>query len=263
MTFRNDPDGRRLPVKLDTTSNGEYAPVPLEPVHHEARQVAMEAATTNAKRLGLKRRELLVSACGAATALLGMNAAYARAGRTGGWFDVPKLAALEPESARAVVEGDEFIFDVQGHFVNPTGAWLKRLPEGARPLRGFTTDPRCEPHRGPGDLDYLRCVGPDQFVKDVFLDSDTDLMVLSFVPSVAPRASRSRSRRRRPPRASSSSSRARTACTSTGASTRTRPVTSNAWTCSRRSTRCRRGRPTRSGARTRRASGWTTSPASP
>ena len=185
MTFRNDPDGRRLPVKLDTTSNGEYAPIPLEPVHCEARRVAMESATTSAKRLGLKRREFLVSACGAATALLGMNAAYARAGRTGGWFDVPKLAALEREAARAAMDGEEFIFDVQGHFVNPTGAWLERLPEGARPLRGFTSDPRCEPHRGPGDLDYLRCVGPEQFVKDVFMDSDTDLMVLSFVPSTA------------------------------------------------------------------------------
>jgi len=50
-------------------------------------------------------------------------------------------------------------------------------------LQGFTSDKRCEPHLGPGDLDYLRCVGPDQFVKDWFLDSDTDLMVLSFVPS--------------------------------------------------------------------------------
>jgi predicted TIM-barrel fold metal-dependent hydrolase len=29
----------------------------------------------------------------------------------------------------------------------------------------------------------LRCLGPEEFVKDVFLDSDTDLMVLSFVPS--------------------------------------------------------------------------------
>jgi predicted TIM-barrel fold metal-dependent hydrolase len=29
----------------------------------------------------------------------------------------------------------------------------------------------------------LQCIGPDEFVKDVFLDSDTDLMVLSFVPS--------------------------------------------------------------------------------
>ena len=84
MESRYDPDGRRLPIKLDSTSNGEYAPIPLEPVHRAARYEAMEMATANARRLGLRRREFLISACGAATALLGMNTAYARAGRNGG-----------------------------------------------------------------------------------------------------------------------------------------------------------------------------------
>ena len=28
--YRNDPDGRRLPIKLDATSNGEYVPIPLD-----------------------------------------------------------------------------------------------------------------------------------------------------------------------------------------------------------------------------------------
>jgi uncharacterized protein len=183
MNHRHDPNGRRLPVKLDTTTNGEFAPVPLWSVHHYANRLAHETATVNAKRLGLGRRHFLVSACGAATSLLGMNAAYARAGFTGGWFDLPDDAALDLQVAQAAVAGNEFIFDVQGHFVNPTGAWTKLLPEGARPLQFATEDARCEPHRGPGTLDYLRCVGPDQFVKDVFMDSDTDLVVLSFVPS--------------------------------------------------------------------------------
>jgi hypothetical protein len=183
MGQRHDPHGLRLPVKLDSTSNGEFAPVPLEPVHRQANQLAQEAATMNARRLGLDRRGFLVSACGAASSLLAMNAAYARTGRTGGRYDLPDEAALDRQVAQAAVGGNEFIFDVQGHFVNPTGAWTKQLPEGARPLQFATDDARCEPHRGPGQLDYLRCVGPDQFVKDVFLDSDTDLMVLSFVPS--------------------------------------------------------------------------------
>lgn len=183
MHFENDPDGRRLPVKLDTTTNGEFAPIPLEPVHRLARHVALEAATRNAKRLGVDRRSFLVSSCGVATTLLGLNAAYAREGRRGGSFDVPAEAALEQQAAKAAVGGNELIFDVQGHFVNPTGAWLKALPPGFKPLREFTSDARCAPHQGPGDFDYLRCIGPDQFVKDVFLDSDTDLMVLSFVPS--------------------------------------------------------------------------------
>jgi len=112
-----------------------------------------------------------------------MNAAYARSGRTGGFYDLPREAAFDPQLARAALDGNDFIFDVQGHFVNPTGAWLKRLPAGAKPMQGFASDARCAPHQGPGERDYLKCIGPDQFVKDVFMDSDTDLMVLSFVPS--------------------------------------------------------------------------------
>ena len=183
MRYHHDPHGTRLPVKLDTTTNGEFAPIPLEPVHHLARHMAFEAATRNAMRLGLDRRSFLVSACGVATTLLAMNAACAHEGRRGGFFELPKESALDQQAARSAVDGKEFIFDVQGHFVNPTGAWLKSLPPGAKPLRAFASDRRCEPHQGPGNFDYLRCIGPDQFVKDVFLDSDTDLMVLSFVPS--------------------------------------------------------------------------------
>lgn len=183
MRYVNDPEGLRLPVKLDTTTNGEFAPIPLSPVHLEARQRAFESCGMNAKRVGLDRRGFLVSACGVATTLLGFNAAYARAGMAGGYYELPKEAALDNALARSAVDGGEFIFDVQGHFVNPSGAWLKRLPKGAKPLGFATSRDACKAHQGPGDFDYLRCVGPDQFVKDVFLDSDTDLMVLSFVPS--------------------------------------------------------------------------------
>jgi predicted TIM-barrel fold metal-dependent hydrolase len=181
--YNHDPDGTRLPVKLDTTTNGEFAPIPLGEIHRRANRTALEAATANARRLGLDRRSFLVSACGVASTLLSFNQAQASTGPRGGFYELPKEAALDMHAARSAVDGSEFIFDVQGHFVNPTGAWLKRLPPSAKPLTFATDDKRCEPHRGPNRFDYLRCVGSDQFVKDVFLDSDTDLMVLSFVPS--------------------------------------------------------------------------------
>jgi len=182
MPERHDPEGVRLPIKLDSTSNGEYAPIPLEPVHREANARAKASAGAHAKRLGLTRRDFLVSAGGVATTLLGMNEAYAAAGRTGGFFDLPGDAALDLALARSKLDSTDFIFDVQGHFVNPTGAWTKRLPDTAKPLQMPKTQ-QCGPSKGPGRLDYLQCIGPDEFVKDVFLDSDTDLMVLSFVPS--------------------------------------------------------------------------------
>ena len=37
--------------------------------------------------------------------------------------------------------------------------------------------------RRRGDRGYLDCLSESEFIKDIFLDSDTDIMVLSFVPS--------------------------------------------------------------------------------
>ncbi len=176
-----DPDGRKLPVKLDSTSNGEFAPVPLDHSHRHANHLAREWASELARKLGQSRRAFLTTLSGAASTLLAFNAAHARAGRNGGFFEISNEAKTDAALAAAELGKREFIFDVQGHFVNPTGAWTKRLPPGAKPLQFPST--QCDLAKGPGERAYLNCIGPDQFVKDVFLDSDTDLMVLSFVPS--------------------------------------------------------------------------------
>ena len=42
-----DPEGRRLPIKLDATSNGEFVPVPLSGANREANRRAHEAAAAN------------------------------------------------------------------------------------------------------------------------------------------------------------------------------------------------------------------------
>jgi predicted TIM-barrel fold metal-dependent hydrolase len=178
-----DPGGTRLPIKLDTTSNGEFTPVPLSPANRAANDLAHKAADKNAKRLAVSRRDFLISACGAASTLLAFNTANAAAGKAGGFFDLPAEAALEPKLAQAKLGGQgEFIFDVQGHFVDPNGAWVKKLPPGPNFLSRMPKA-GCALASGPGSHSYLRCLGPDEFIKDVFLDSDTDMMVLSFVPS--------------------------------------------------------------------------------
>jgi predicted TIM-barrel fold metal-dependent hydrolase len=144
-----DPEGARLPIKLDSTSNGEYLPVPLAPANLEANRLAHEYASVNSKRLNLSRRSFLVSSCGAASTLLAFNHAH---GTAGGFYDLHREAALDEQLARAQTgpARNELVFDVQGHFVD--------TPKG-------------------------NARGPEVFVKDVFMDSDTDLMVLSFVPS--------------------------------------------------------------------------------
>jgi predicted TIM-barrel fold metal-dependent hydrolase len=177
---RVDPLGQRLPIKLDTTSNGEFVPVPLSPANRAANRLAQEAASRNARRLALGRRDFLLSACGAASTLLAFNAANAAAGRNGGFFELRAEAALEPALAESTLAGGEFIFDVQGHYVDPTDAWLKVAPESA-----FKWSPKagCALADGKTPRSHLACLTSEEFIKDVFLDSDTDMMVLSFVPS--------------------------------------------------------------------------------
>ena len=176
-----DSEGLRLPIKLDATSNGEFTPVPLARKHRMANRLAHEMATRNARRLGLSRRNFLISSCAAASTLLAFNSVNAALTRRGGFFELERDAALEPELAQARVGGrGEFIFDVQGHFVDPSGAWVKSAPADA-----FKWSPKagCALATKPGARSHLACLGPEEFVKDVFLDSDTDMMVLSFVPS--------------------------------------------------------------------------------
>jgi hypothetical protein len=153
MASRFDPEGRRLPIKLDSTSNGEFRPIPLDAANRQANRLAQDWASENANRRGVDRRSFMVSACGAATTLLAFNAANADAGRTGGFFELDAVAAVDPDAALEGLRGREFIFDVQGHFVGQHG--LGRTGLG----------------------------GAEQFLKDIFLDSDTDMMVLSFIPS--------------------------------------------------------------------------------
>src|SRR5262245_22370774 len=128
MTSRQHPEPHlhRLPIKLDSTSNGEFEPVPLQSAPHRARAWAREAIGDAARRVGASRRRYLQSVLGAAATLAAFNDAFAAAGLRGGHYALPREGPFELLAAQAAVGGDEFIFDVQLHHVNPQGAWRQR-----------------------------------------------------------------------------------------------------------------------------------------
>lgn len=168
-----DPEGKRLPIKIDRTSNGEYVPPLLTPAQKRARRFAHEAASENARRLGLSRRAFLVSAAGAASTLAACNRANADA--RGGSFAVDEEAVLDQQRAAAAVGGDEFIFDVQTHCVEPSGRWAQGADgqRWARTLRQvFGQASKCT----GGGFD---CYSAQTLAREVFLDSDTDAAVVS------------------------------------------------------------------------------------
>jgi len=176
---RHDPEGTRLPIKLDTTTNGEFTPVPLDKATMFANKTAHEKVGEAARKVGMGRREYLITTCGVAATLGAMNQAFAQAGKTGGAYVVPKEAPFEVAAADSAVAGNEFIFDVQLHHVNPQGTWRKNLPGWQGTLRNFA--------RNQGDAckeaDGIDCMGADDLLREVFMDSDTTAAVLSSVPS--------------------------------------------------------------------------------
>ena len=168
--MRTAPDADdALPVKLDSTSNGEYWPQPDDPALAAAKRAAAEAAGRNARRLGLTRREYLSTCCGAATVFLAMN----QLGCAGGRYRVPREAALDPGAAREALGGKEFIFDVQTHQVSAERVWWDASgPSLADFLKRSPSADCGAPH-------WAKCFTDDVLIREVFLNSDTQFAVLS------------------------------------------------------------------------------------
>ena len=75
---------RRLPIKIDATSNGEYAPLALDAGLARAQDLARVRIADNARRTGQTRRGFLAGLSAAATTLLTFNEAFAARGNQGG-----------------------------------------------------------------------------------------------------------------------------------------------------------------------------------
>jgi predicted TIM-barrel fold metal-dependent hydrolase len=159
----------RLPVKLDSTSNGEYWPRTGDLALHAVRRTAMERATANARNLHLSRREYLASTCGVATVLLALN----ELGCSGGRYQVKPEAPLDAAAANESLVGKEFIFDVQTHEVSGNRVWWV---SGQPSLADFL---KTTPEADCGAPLWARCFSEDILIREVFLNSDTQVAVLS------------------------------------------------------------------------------------
>src|SRR5437764_5461030 len=113
MSWHDEDPG--LPIKFGPCSNGEYEPEPLSPIITETIRRAREECERNARRLGMGRREFLLSAMAAATTLSVLDACTRESlrGRSrrritpGGTYAIPTEATTETPAAHATVGGDE------------------------------------------------------------------------------------------------------------------------------------------------------------
>src|SRR5580765_6922883 len=140
-----------------------------------------------APRLGLSRRDFLRTSGGMATAFLAMNAVFGR------FFEVSEAEAAEPAAriARAGAGDPPFIFDVQLHYVgaayDPADAEASRKGAvskgGLRRLRNSAQKMNPALASDDGSMADLSW---QNFIKEVFLDSETAIGLISTPPGPYP-----------------------------------------------------------------------------
>ncbi|HEX2483734.1 MAG TPA: amidohydrolase family protein, partial [Myxococcota bacterium] len=174
----SDELDRELPFPLSDVSNGEWCPRPASARQRAAAALLAEEAERRARRLGLTRREFLRTAAGTATALSVLNA-VAGLPSEGGAAPLPVSAEQcdDPEAAEALFDADYFVMDVQLHHVDLEA--YGEVPELGC-LRFLPPAPTC------ATIERLELLSQANLVKEVFVDSDTAVGVISGVPDGYP-----------------------------------------------------------------------------
>jgi hypothetical protein len=170
----------QLPIKFGPVSNGEFHPQPHSPLVREVIRRTHRLADEHARRMGISRRRFLSGITGAAATLYVLGAcskeeSNSRGESPGGGFDVSEEATTDTATALEELGGEEFIFDVQTHYVNydadpGIGEWTGAFPGS-----------RCEEGADAGDSKV--CFTADAYFREVFVRSDTSMTVLSALPS--------------------------------------------------------------------------------
>ena len=140
----------------------------------EARVKAL--GTQIARRLGVSRRRFFQSAAGMAAAFLAMNDTY------GPVFGVAKAEATEPERAddRAKKLSGQFIMDMHTHFLRPGTKMMTFVAQRqAVGKAGWNPELRGK-EQTIDDLMFAN------YLKEIYLDSDTKVACISGAPSEVP-----------------------------------------------------------------------------
>ncbi|ODT43539.1 MAG: hypothetical protein ABS70_07780, partial [Nitrospira sp. SCN 59-13] len=175
------------PIPTRVVSNEEFVPHPQTSDQARVDLVVRETTDRVAASLGMTRRDFLRTSGGMAAAFLAMNSVF------GQFFDVLEVEAAEPASFLERSGEAYFIFDVQTHYVgshyDPHDAEERRkgavskqaLLSLRRRIREAGLNPKLSADGGTiDDLSWRN------FIKEVFLDSETSIGLISTPPGPYP-----------------------------------------------------------------------------
>jgi len=162
----------RSPIPTQVVLNGEYNPLPQTDSQKKVEFLIKEIADRESKRHNTSRRTFLASTSGMAASFTAMNMVY------GDLFDVSAAEVTSKDAAgdRKIKYKGQFIFDDQTHMVRDDFA-----QDGLLGLTKWAEGDKVNPNIGsvPTNLSRYKM---DNYLKEIFLDSDTTVALLSGAP---------------------------------------------------------------------------------
>jgi predicted TIM-barrel fold metal-dependent hydrolase len=152
------------PMPTQAVSNEEFVPRRQTQRQKHVEHLIGQMAAERSKKLGVDRRAFMASAMGMAVCAMASNKVY------GNVYDVDEVETYESAAIdEKFPKGEYFVIDVQAHFTNGVAIPGFRTMEFVKNM-GFSLK------------EDIASYGFKNFVKEMFFDSDTSMVVISGVP---------------------------------------------------------------------------------
>jgi predicted TIM-barrel fold metal-dependent hydrolase len=163
----------RTPVPTQMVSSDEFYPDPQNARQRDVEARLLAMADDLGKKQGLDRRRFFQTAAGMAASFVAMNEVY------GSLFDVSKAEAATPDMAqeRANALKDQFIMDMHTHFLRDDTRITSFVNMRAAVGKAGWNKQLAGKEQTIEDLKF------ENYKKEIFLDSDTKIALISSAPS--------------------------------------------------------------------------------
>jgi predicted TIM-barrel fold metal-dependent hydrolase len=161
------------PIPTQCVSSDEFMPTPQTPRQRQVQARLKEVGSTLARRHGVTRRQFFRTASGMAAAFLAMNEVY------GALYDVTRAEAQTPEMAkeRAAALAKQFVMDCHTHFLRDDTR-IMNFVRAREAVGKAGWNPALAGK--PQTIEDLKFAN---YYKEIFLDSDTKVALISGAPS--------------------------------------------------------------------------------
>ena len=164
------------PVPTQIVSSDEYLPVPQTERQREVEARLKEMSGRLAKRQGLSRRRFFQTASGMAASFVAMNQVF------GPLFEASEAEAATPELAeqRAQALSGQYVIDGHTHFLRDDTRLVGFAKQREAVGKAGWNKALAEKEQSLDDLKY------NNYLKEIYMDSDTKVALLSNSPSEVP-----------------------------------------------------------------------------